>query len=78
VKILKNCSKEELLPVIQGKILENSVVYTDGWKAYDRLILNGYGHYRVFHSGNEFARGKSHMNGIENFRSFAKRRPADS
>jgi transposase len=28
VKIVKNCSKEELLPVIQGKILEKSVIYT--------------------------------------------------
>ena len=74
VKIVKNCSKEELLPVIQGKILEKSVIYTDGWKAYDGLILNGYDHYRVYHNENEFARGKSHVNGIENFWSFAKRR----
>ena len=74
VKIVKNCSKEELMPVIQGKILEKSVIYTDGWKAYDGLILNGYDHYRVYHSENEFVRGKSHVNGIENFWSFAKRR----
>ena len=74
MKIVKNCSKEELLPVIQGKILEKSVIYTDGWKAYDGLILNGYDHYRVYHNENEFARGKSHVNGIENFWSFAKRR----
>jgi transposase-like protein len=76
VKIVKNCSKEELLPVIQGKILEKSVVYTDGWRAYDGLILNGYEHYRVFHSEDEFARGRPHVDGIENFRSFAKRRLA--
>jgi transposase-like protein len=60
------------LPVIQGKILEKSVIYTDGWRAYDGLLLNGYEHY----CKNEFARGKSHVNGIENFWSFAKRRPA--
>jgi len=47
----------------------------DGWKAYDGLILNGYDH-RVFHSKDEFARGKCHVNGIENFWSFAKRRRA--
>jgi transposase-like protein len=34
----------------------------------------GYDHYRVFHSENEFVRGKSHVNGIESFWSFAKRR----
>jgi transposase len=76
VKIVKNCSKEQLMPIIQGKILEKSVIYTDGWKAYDGLVLNGYEHYRVFHSDNEFARGKSHVNGIESFWSFAKRRMA--
>ena len=43
---------------------------------YDGLILNGYEHYRVYHSKNEFARGKSHVNGIESFWSFAKRRLA--
>jgi len=56
--------------------LEGSTIYTDGWKAYDGLILNGYEHYRVYHSKNEFARGKSHVNGIESFWSFAKRRLA--
>ncbi|AJI61230.1 putative transposase [Francisella tularensis subsp. novicida U112] len=50
------------MPIIQGKILENSTIYTDGWKAYDGLILNGYDHYRIYHSHNEFARGKNHVN----------------
>ena len=76
VKVVENCSREELLPIIQGKILEKSVIYTDGWKGYDGLIVNGYDHYRVFHSHDEFVRGKSHVNGIENFWSFAKRRLA--
>ena len=76
VKIVKNCSKAQLMPIIQGKILEDSKIHTDGWKAYDGLILNGYDHYRVFHSHNEFARGKCHVNGIESFWSFAKRRLA--
>ena len=76
VNIVKHCSKEQLMPIIQGKILEGSTIHSDGWKAYDGLILNGYDHYRVFHSENEFARGKSHVNGIEAFWSYAKRRLA--
>jgi transposase-like protein len=75
-KIVKRCSKAELMPIIKGKILEESTVYTDGWKSYDSLVLNGYKHYRVYHSKNEFARGKSHVNGIESFWSYAKRRMA--
>lgn len=74
VKIVPNCSKEELMPIIQGKILEGSTIHTDGWKAYDGLILDGYNHYRVFYHENEFARGKSHVNGIECFWSYTKRR----
>jgi transposase len=76
VAVVKNCGREELLPIIQGRILEGSTVHTDGWKAYDGLILNGYDHYRVHHSKDEFVRGKSHVNGIESFWSFAKRRLA--
>ena len=76
VTIVENCSRDELMPIIKGHVLEGSSVHTDGWKAYDGLILNGYTHHRVFHSNNEFARGKSHVNGIESFWSFAKRRLA--
>ena len=56
-----------------GKILERSIINTDGWKAYDDLILNGYTHHRVFHSKNEFARGKNHVNGIESFQQLSKK-----
>ena len=76
VNVVKNCSKAQLMPIIEGKILEGSTIHTEGWKAYDGLILNGYDHYRVYHSKNEFARGKSHINGIESFWSYAKRRLA--
>ena len=55
------------MPIIQEHILGGSAIYTDGWKAYDGLVLNGYTHHRVFHSNGEFVRGKSHVNGIESF-----------
>lgn len=72
--IVKNCERKQLLPIIKGKILEDSTIYTDGWTSYDSLVLNGYKHYRIYHSKNEFARGKNHVNGIESFWSYAKRR----
>lgn len=74
VNIVKNCTKAQLLPILQGKAVQGSTIYSDGWKAYDGLILNGYDHYRVHHHENEFARGKNHINGIESFWSYAKRR----
>ncbi len=74
VTIVENCSRAQLLPIIQGKVLQGSTIHSDGWNAYDSLLLNGYDHYRVFHGANEFVRGKSHVNGIESFWSYAKRR----
>ncbi|MCA9376840.1 IS1595 family transposase [Candidatus Nomurabacteria bacterium] len=76
VNVVKNCRKEQLMPIIEGKVLEGSTIYSDGWKNYDGLILNGYDHYRVYHSKDEFVRGKAHVNGIESFWSFTKRRLA--
>ena len=73
-QIIPNCTKEQLMPILKGKILENTTIYTDGWKSYDGLVLNGYKHYRIYHSENEFARGKNHVNGIESFWSYTKRR----
>jgi len=73
-KIVKNCEKKALMPIIKGKVLEESTIYSDGWKSYDGLVLNGYKHYRIYHSKNEFARGKNHINGIESFWSYTKRR----
>jgi transposase-like protein len=38
------------------------------------LIYQGFQHYRIYHSKNEFARGKNHINGIESFWGFTKTR----
>lgn len=73
-KIVTDCTREELMPVIKGKVLEGSTVYTDGWKSYDGLILYGYKHRRIYHHKNEFARKRNHVNGIESFWSYTKRR----
>ena len=67
LQIVENCSRTKTMPIIQGKVLEGSSINTDGWKAYDGLVINGYNHYCVFYSHDEFARGKCHINGIESF-----------
>jgi len=73
-RVVENCSREQLLPIIKGRILSESTVFTDAWRSYDSLILHGYDHYRIHHHENEFARGKNHVNGIESFWSFTKAR----
>ena len=37
-KVVENCSREQILPILKGKILEESTIYTDGWKSYHGLI----------------------------------------
>jgi len=73
-KVVENCSRHQIMPILKGKILEESTIFTDGWKSYHGLIYQGFQHYRIYHSKNEFVRGKNHINGIESFWSFVKRR----
>ncbi len=75
-EIVENCSKQALMPIIKGQVLSEATVYTDGWKSYDGLVLDGYKHHRIHHHQNQFARGKNHVNGIESFWSFTKLRLA--
>jgi len=75
-QIIKNASRAEIKPIIKRLIAKDSTVYTDGWKAYDGLVLDGYKHYRINHS-QEFSKGKTnHINGIENFWGWSKMRLA--
>lgn len=75
-QIIKNASRAEIKPIIKRLIAKDSTIYTDGWKAYDGLVLDGYKHYRINHS-KEFSKGKTnHINGIENFWGWSKMRLA--
>ena len=39
VTVVPDCPQESLMPIIKGLILEQSTIYTDGWRAYDGLVL---------------------------------------
>jgi transposase-like protein len=72
-QIIQEADRYTLHGIIKGKVDTDSVIYSDAWKAYDGLVDVGYRkHHRVHHGKNEFARGKSHINGIENFWGIAK------
>ena len=55
-----------LMPVITRKIAPDSVVYTDSYGSYNALDVSDFQHHRINHSSH-FARGRNHINGIENF-----------
>jgi hypothetical protein len=76
-EIVPDASKRQLQQVIRGKVSIDSVIHSDGWRGYDGLVDVGYEkHFRVHHGKNEFARANAHINGIESFWSYAKRRLA--
>jgi len=74
-EVVPDCAKVTLQAIIRGKVVPDSIIHSDNWRGYNGLVDLGYKkHYRVQHGINEFSRGKSHINGIESFWSFAKRR----
>jgi len=75
-EIVPNCSSATLQTIIEQIVSVNAEINSDGWRGYDGLVDVGYDkHYRVNHGNNEFSDFKGHhVNGIENFWSFTKRR----
>jgi transposase len=70
--VIDNARTATLMPVIQRKVAPDSVVYTDSFSGYDALDVSQFHHVRINHSV-EFAQGRNHINGIENFWNQAKR-----
>ena len=71
-KIIPDASSATLMPIIERKLVPDSIVYTDCWKGYNALDVGDFRHCRINHS-ELFADKKNHINGIENFWSQAKR-----
>ena len=73
-EIIPDCSSPVLQRVIRGKIDPSSCLLTDAWKGYDGLVSVGYDRHIRINKTKSFARGGAHINGIEAFWSFTKRR----
>jgi len=71
-KIIPDTKSDTLMPIIQGKVIPDSIVYTDCWRGYNVLDVSEFKHYRINHS-TLFADKHNHINGIENFWNQAKR-----
>ncbi|USN50172.1 MAG: IS1595 family transposase [Myxococcales bacterium] len=70
--IIPNAKTETLLPIVEEKVLPDSIVYTDTFKSYNALDVSAFHHMRINHS-KLFADKQNHINGIENFWNQAKR-----
>lgn len=74
-EVVPDCRKQTLQGVIRGRVALDAVVHSDAWRGYCGLVDVGYAkHLRINHARHEFAEGTNHVNGIESFWSFAKRR----
>jgi len=73
-QIIPDASRKSLLSIITNLVEKSrSNVYTDKWRSYDSLVYSGYKHHRINHS-KEFAKSHNHINGIESFWSYVKRK----
>lgn len=75
-QIIPDCKLRTLRQIITGKVSLESTIYSDSWKGYNGLVDVGYNkHFRIKHKQDEFSNKKGvHINGIESFWSFTKRR----
>jgi transposase-like protein len=79
-EIVPDVKAKTLQNVMRGRIAPESIVMTDGWRGYDGLVDVGYDkHFRIKKyrkEGSPFTDGPVHVNGIESFWSYTKRRLA--
>lgn len=74
-EIVPDCRRRTLRQAIRGRVSLESIIHSDNRRGYDGLVDLGYAkHLRVNHTDNEFVRERAHVNGIEFFWSYAKRR----
>jgi transposase len=71
-KVKADASSATLYPIIERKVVPDSIVYSDCWRGYNVLDVSELKHFRINHS-KLFADKENHINVIENFWSQAKR-----
>jgi len=75
-KLVDNTEAKELLPIITKKIKSGTRICSDTWRAYTGLATKGYVHRTVEHRKKEYTKGKNHINGLEGFWGYLKRKLA--
>lgn len=82
-EVVPDCKKKTLQKLIRGKMALDATIISDGWAGYDGLVDVGYDKHLRIRKADRAARGQAafvdgavHINGIESFWSFTKRRLA--
>ncbi len=74
--IITKADRRTLQPIVRLVVEKGATVYTDKWRAFDELGLDSYIHKNINHSESYSDKKGTHINGIEAFWSFSKRRIA--
>lgn len=75
-EVIPDAKAQTLRAVIRGHIALDAVLVTDGWPGYNGLVDVGYDRHLRINKSKHFAENGVHVNGIESFWSFTKRRLA--
>ena len=71
-RVIPDAKGDTLVPIIERKVVPDSIVYSDSWRGYNALDVSSFKHFRINHSI-LFADAHNHINGIENFWNQVKR-----
>ena len=76
-KVVPDVEAKTLLPLIVRRVKEGSVICSDTWKSYTGIAAKGYVHRLVEHNKGEYSdRQGNHINGLEGFWGYLKRKLA--
>ena len=76
-EIVAGVEARDLQPRIEQRVRKGAVVCSDGWRGYTGLATKGYVHRLVDHGSGKYSdRRGSHINGLEGFWGYLKRKLA--
>lgn len=56
IRLLENVQQKTIKPIIEQVVKKGTLIYTDEYNIYNRLVQWGYSHKTVCHSAGEYAR----------------------
>ena len=74
--LIEGNEARNLIPIITKKVKPGTHIYSDTWRAYTGLATKGYVHRTVAHKQKQYVKGKVHINGLEGFWGYLKRKLA--
>jgi len=75
-RLVEDTKAKDLIPIITKKVKAGTKICSDTYNSYTGLAAKGYVHRTVEHGEKEYVKGKNHINGLEGFWGYLKRKLA--